>query len=113
MQRWLRIFVLVLVVMPLGDTIAQLLPPARCAAQMAMGHVCCPQHTEIAAPSCCQAKADSYLTEGTATADAAQINVASQLVSRMPAQLQSERGLGVEQHTTYISILVPALILRT
>lgn len=113
MQRWWRIFVLMLVAIPLVIPVAQLFPSTQCVTRKAADHSCCPQHTEIAAPSCCDAGTNSYLAEGRTTADAAQISVASQLVSLMPVQARSEGKLNIERRTSYISILVPALILRT
>ena len=113
MQRWLRILVLVLTVMPLGLSVAQLLPPARCVAQMAVDHVCCPQHAQISAPSCCNAKVDTLLTEAGATADEALTGVTFQAVSPMLPQTHEEVGFSSDSRPAYISILVPALILRT
>ncbi|HTJ30963.1 MAG TPA: hypothetical protein VL346_10700 [Acidobacteriaceae bacterium] len=113
MQRWWRIFVLMLVAIPLVMPVAQLSPSTRCVTRKAADHSCCQQHTEIDAPSCCDAGTNSYLAEGRTTADAAQISVASHLISLMPVQARSEGKLNIERRTSYISILVPALILRT
>ena len=111
MQRWLRILVLVLSVMPLAMPVAQWSRSAQCVTQMTLDHACCPQHSEIAAPSCCNAKADSYLSEDRVAADAVRISTTSQAVLPIAERLNAVRP--IEARTAYISILIPALILRT
>jgi len=114
MQRLLRILVVVLAVMPLAMPGMRWYASARCAVPMAAEHLCCPQqHAEVATPSCCHAKTDALLAEGKTTLEDARLDAGSQLIMPMPRRGREEARASGEASPAYISILLPALILRT
>ena len=117
MSRLLRIFVLVLAVMPLAMPGVRWSASAQCMTQMnaaaSAEHLCCPQHAAMAAPACCNAKADSNPAESRAMADEARIGAAPQVMLPAPLRMRAGAARNAGQRTAYISILLPALILRT
>lgn len=113
MVRVWRICVLMLAVLPLAMPVVHRFAASQCKTQMAMDHECCPQHTTVTAPACCDTGADSSWPEIGNAADAMRLLVRSQVQISAPL---AELGVAVDicaPRPAYIPILLPTPILRT
>jgi len=105
--------VLLLAVAPLALPMMRWPFSSQCVAQMTMEHVCCPQHSVVATPTCCNAKTDASLPERKTAASETRQQVASKEFVSMLAPRLHLPLIRAERHAEPIPILLPTLILRT